>query len=62
MRVTVHLADGGTLDVGHFDVASALDLCESVEGGEPWLTFEMDDDTALVNAAHVVRIDFETGR
>lgn len=61
MEIFVRLADKGSLHIEDFDAESALDLRESLESGEQWLTFDMDGATVLVNTAHVVRIDFETG-
>lgn len=62
MKVTVYLSDGAELEIADFDEASALDLRESLNVREAdWLTFDMDGATVLVNRAHVVRIDFETG-
>lgn len=59
MTVTVRLADGGTLHIEDFDSESALDLREAL-ATEPFLTFDMDGATVVVNRDQVVRIDFET--
>lgn len=63
MHVKVYLADGGTLDVSHFDAGTALDLKEGLEGDDApeFMTFEMDAATVLIARRHVVRIDLEGG-
>lgn len=59
MKVSVYLSDDGQLDFEDFGQESALDLRSSLNDGAPWLTFDMDGATVIVNAAHVVRIDFD---
>lgn len=59
MRVKVYLADGGEVEVKDFEQSSALALREALDDGESWLTLALDDDTTVINAAHVVRIDFD---
>jgi hypothetical protein len=62
MRVSVYLSDDSALDIENFDEETALDLRESLSDPDAtWLTFDMDGATVVVNRAHVVRIDFETG-
>lgn len=57
MRLTIYLSDGGELDIADFDAATALDLRDGLV--EPFLTFDMDGSTVLVNRDHIVRIDFD---
>lgn len=63
MTVTIFLAGGGHLSIQDFDADAALDLRSelSSEHPLPFLTFDMDGATVLVNRDHIVRIDFETG-
>lgn len=59
MKASVYLSDGAVLDFEDFEDDTALDLRAALDDGARFLTFDMDGATVLVNADHLVRVDYE---
>jgi hypothetical protein len=62
MRVTVYLADGGTLSWENLPAEDTTRLAETLMGDSPaprFVQMTMDDVTVIFSTAHVVRVEIE---